>query len=473
MKRSIFIPFALLIATVVTLVTTDAAARAANLPRCGTKITDRFACKKDWTVLVYMEADNDLFPYALWDLYEMEAAPKTGRLAASSARSDLVVEVNGRDQGDLRLFHVEAQQTPFKKKTFEDFASAGFELVKSPMVARYSGTDSSTERRLTRFLKLGAAAYPADHYLVVMWGHGEGWRGRKKSDFGGIGYSETRNSWLRIPALAKALRVFKKETGQAIDLYYADACLMQTAEVLTELAPNVKYLAGTSQIQDYQGYPYRTLMYAINTPALGAPKRDQARSLARLMPKLFKLSYNATNGYQSNQASNESTTRYLTSSSVASEQWLSEVIPSLTKLSGSLGRYFADDPVRRANFTAAIAAVAMLEGQTQDLNLLFGQLRLFIGLDAQRTGPSSLGNELLTDLESAMQSVNRSTLAANFGTLYEFDPDFVTAGVKPSGVSIWLPLSKADFKKRRKDFEISRFYRRTGWSLWLDTLHQD
>ena len=39
--------------------------------RLKTSGIDRSSCYKDWTILVYMAADNDLHPYALWDLEEM------------------------------------------------------------------------------------------------------------------------------------------------------------------------------------------------------------------------------------------------------------------------------------------------------------------------------------------------------------------------------------------------------------------
>ena len=47
--------------------------------RCQTVTpSDRTACYKDWTVLIYMAADNDLFPYAQLNLYEMEAQESGG-----------------------------------------------------------------------------------------------------------------------------------------------------------------------------------------------------------------------------------------------------------------------------------------------------------------------------------------------------------------------------------------------------------
>lgn len=54
----------------------------------------RDGCEKDWTVLVYMAADNSLFPYALMDLYEMEAAFKSRNVAGSTLKTDLLVQVD-------------------------------------------------------------------------------------------------------------------------------------------------------------------------------------------------------------------------------------------------------------------------------------------------------------------------------------------------------------------------------------------
>ncbi|MCJ8276123.1 MAG: hypothetical protein MJK18_04715, partial [Bdellovibrionales bacterium] len=63
-------------------------------------------CFKKWTVLVYMAADNDLSPYSLWDLTEMEAdypiERELGYLrAGSTLTNDLHVDLQNYERQDL------------------------------------------------------------------------------------------------------------------------------------------------------------------------------------------------------------------------------------------------------------------------------------------------------------------------------------------------------------------------------------
>jgi hypothetical protein len=62
----------------------------------------RVDCQKDWTLLVYMAANNDLAPYALWDLYEMEAAFKDPDLAGSGLATDLVVQLEHASENKIQ-----------------------------------------------------------------------------------------------------------------------------------------------------------------------------------------------------------------------------------------------------------------------------------------------------------------------------------------------------------------------------------
>ncbi|MES2963013.1 MAG: hypothetical protein V4760_03920, partial [Bdellovibrionota bacterium] len=89
----------------------------------------RQSCYKDWTVLVYMAADNDLSPYAMWDLYEMEGAFASGRYAGSTMKSDLLVQADTKGPTGIRRFHMfQAPGTkyvvPKGKQDFENFAPA-------------------------------------------------------------------------------------------------------------------------------------------------------------------------------------------------------------------------------------------------------------------------------------------------------------------------------------------------------------
>ncbi len=96
----------------------------------------RDSCEKEWAVLVYMAADNNLFPFALWDLFEMEAAYKTKDRAGSTLKADLIVQVDGTGDADLRRLHIHSGPVAFAEKKRADFEDGSLDDVKSPVIAK-------------------------------------------------------------------------------------------------------------------------------------------------------------------------------------------------------------------------------------------------------------------------------------------------------------------------------------------------
>ncbi len=215
----------------------------------------RGECEKDWTILVYMAADNNLFPFALWDLYEMEAAYRTKDRAGSTPKVDLVVQVDGTAPDDLRRLHIYSGPVQYAPRQKDDFTSATLDDVKSPIIEKLDEKKNDSEkRRLEDFLVWAQEKYPSKNYMVVVWGHGQGWKSypveekaptrllertelpkfpapKPDSRFGGIAFRESSGDWLDIPALRDVLGTFKAITGKRIDIYASDACLMQMLEV--------------------------------------------------------------------------------------------------------------------------------------------------------------------------------------------------------------------------------------------------
>ncbi|MCB0384947.1 MAG: hypothetical protein KDD43_06110, partial [Bdellovibrionales bacterium] len=138
--------------------------------------TQRQNCFKDWTVLVYMAADNDLSPYALADLYEMEADFVSGNYAASTLKTDLIVEVDTADKEGARRFHM--FQSPREYRTdigMPVIRSWDAQTVRSPLVQIVPEDRSDHTERLREFLEWAVTNYPSQHYMVMIWGHGQGW----------------------------------------------------------------------------------------------------------------------------------------------------------------------------------------------------------------------------------------------------------------------------------------------------------
>lgn len=138
------------------------------------KKANRTRCKKRWTVLVYMAADNNLEPYALWDLYEAEAGFESqNRWGASTARTDVLVELDA--QGNTGIVRHHLFQTPFP---YIHGAPTG--PIRSPVAWERDGQWEATSSlpaadSLYDFIRWGVSNYPSEHYMVVVWGHGQGW----------------------------------------------------------------------------------------------------------------------------------------------------------------------------------------------------------------------------------------------------------------------------------------------------------
>jgi hypothetical protein len=144
----------------------------------------RSKCRKPWAIFVYMQADNDLTPFALMDLYEMEAGFSSGSRAnkvGSSLRSDLLVQVDTKLSNITRRIHVFQTDRPFDTKLgVEDFKKFSERDVRSPIISIFNEDENklSPAQNLEDFLSWGVQNYPADHYMVIVWGHGQGWTSR-------------------------------------------------------------------------------------------------------------------------------------------------------------------------------------------------------------------------------------------------------------------------------------------------------
>ncbi|HOX22685.1 MAG TPA: clostripain-related cysteine peptidase, partial [Elusimicrobiales bacterium] len=108
-------------------------------------------------------------------------------------------------------------------------------------------------KHLIDFVKWSKANYPAKNYMLIVWNHGAGWLKNAKNK--GISYDDETNNHITTVQLGQALA----EVG-GVDIYASDACLMQMAEVVAELAPYAKYIVGSEESEGGDGYNYATFL---------------------------------------------------------------------------------------------------------------------------------------------------------------------------------------------------------------------
>lgn len=222
---------------------------------------------KEITVLVYISARNNLALETLKDLDEMEKA-------GSDERINVIAEIN-RIKGEPVFNPFSSVQETLPKEN--DWTGARRIFVKkdleigkinSDILSHEENIDGGDAKRLSDFIKWGKKNFPAKKYFLIAGGHGSGWRGVKPSDKG-IAYDEVSKNHISPKELGDALR-----NAGGVDVYAADACLMQTIEVLYELRGAAKYAVGSQESVPGEGFDYFLLLKELSK------SRAESRAMA-------------------------------------------------------------------------------------------------------------------------------------------------------------------------------------------------
>jgi len=445
----------------------------------------RTECRKNWTVLVYMAADNNLSPYAGWDLYEMEAAfGEVAPRAASTAITDLVVQLDASGNGGVKRFHMFEGKEPYRMRKLADFAP-GFEAkVASPVAMTLPELDSADPANFEEFLAWGMKSYPADHYLVILWGHGEGWTPAPRkhgaaptSPAGGVAFDDTSKTVMNIPALSAVLKNVSTRVleGRPIDVYAADACLMQMVEVTTEFADSVRFAVGSTQIQSLLGLPYRRLLWEINKNSYlslkktAPPTADDAYLLAQMIPSLFRKSLDRTRGLQGRIDGDSA--KSFTSSAVSLADLRRLALPALKNFGEAMDEWLREKPLRALAVQGIVQSGDFIsyEGGARDLSAFLMLVKMAVDQDVEMDASAQAtpaATRLKAAIDVARDSLRESVIASSFGSEYTTaDDKFYLLGYRV--LSTWVPTNPQQFSERVGDFRTSRFYKATNWGAWL------
>ncbi|MES3037132.1 MAG: clostripain-related cysteine peptidase, partial [Bdellovibrionota bacterium] len=202
--------------------------------------------KKKWTMIVFMNGHSNLAQYTDKDINEMEAV-------GSDENRNIVVQwaTESETQTHRMLIKKDADTT----------------TITSPKIESMPRVDMGDYRELQRFLEWAIEKYPAEHYFVDVWNHGNGWMERMPGqafEVNNISYDDISGNSISIPDLALALKAASEKAGKKIDIYGSDACLMAMAEVGSELAPYVETMVGSEEVEPLDGWEYTTFLNAWN-----------------------------------------------------------------------------------------------------------------------------------------------------------------------------------------------------------------
>lgn len=199
---------------------------------------------KAWTILVFLNANNNLDPFSYLNLNEME-------MVGSTDQVNVVVQITHRGANKTLRY--------LMKK------DADSKNVTSPVVETLDKQDMGSHETLSQFIAWGMEKYPAQHYMVDIWNHGSGWEKKASSNIvRGISYDDSTGNHITTPQLGEVLEKAAAKAGDKIELIGYDACLMQMCEVASETAAGAKFQVGSEEVEPGQGWPYDQWLTALN-----------------------------------------------------------------------------------------------------------------------------------------------------------------------------------------------------------------
>ncbi len=246
---------------------------------------------KEWTIMVFMNGKNNLSEYVHSDMNEMETVGSTDKInvVTQSARSYQAPASNPgypggwNDWDNGPVVPHPGWPNPYwndmppmmgrgaATRGVEDWTGVRRYYVTkdtdtavtgSMMLQDMGKVDMGDWNQLVEFGRWAKANYPARHYMLIVWNHGDGWKTKspRSALTRGISYDDETGNGITTVQLGQAL------AGMGgVDIYASDACLMQMAEVIYELKNSAQVMVGSEETEPGAGWDYGAFLSRIKS----------------------------------------------------------------------------------------------------------------------------------------------------------------------------------------------------------------
>lgn len=239
------------------------------------------APRKQWTILLYIQARNNLAPFAIQNLRSLTNV-------GSSQNINFIIQWEQPGQKGVFRYALEGRQIIEKYRNLEEIN------ITKPL------------DRLINAFRWTITQYPSDKVAVLYWNHGLGpidpiWGNplrlltyayhpkiNQKVSIGGIThvsndhhrglmFDEEAKVYMNTGELIKAGHAMKTILGRKLDLIGFDACFMSTIEIWHLLSDFAHIGVGSSDIELATGWHYSGIMQQLQKP--NASAKDLATAI--------------------------------------------------------------------------------------------------------------------------------------------------------------------------------------------------
>lgn len=369
--------------------------------------------EKEWAFLVFLNGHNDLDPYGPMNLNHMETV-------GSTENTHVVVQWASLANQTTKRLYIQKD---------EDLKN-----VTSPVIEELPRVDMGDYRSLVDFVNWAVKKYPAKHYFIDIWNHGNGWvDGKNAAPLRWISHDELSNHRITTPELGVAVGQIAKVIGHRIDLLGTDACLMAMLEVMDEVSDSVEMFVASEEVEPGEGWPYHHFFSEWQRT-----KAQTAAEVGKVLAKEF-VKY-----YQSGELEKSEVTL-----SVVDLRKIGRLKDAVETLSSSLKELAKQNP--KGLLEAAAKALAFEEASYVDIGDL---VKAFESLSPQEF--------VLNDLRAVREALQESVQGVESTPQYQ----------RAMGLSIWWPKGLEEFKENAVHYSQLKFSSKGNWGNLLQVLWQ-
>jgi hypothetical protein len=265
--------------------------------------------KADWTIMVFLNAKNNLEPFSFGNWEQMANVGSTDRV-------HVLVEFG-------RPMHHYSSQFGGWSKTLRFRVTQGLTPTEANATVDLGQVNMGDGAALADFVSWSQATYPAKRYFLVIWNHGQGWRLRGATTVRGPqreryvamrralrGPTGTRGGGMAVPEdmqVNGGIRYVSNDddTGdklynreiqdvlaqmakkKKLDVIGFDACLMAMIETGYALRDTGVVLVGSEELEPGAGWNYERWL----RPLVNDPGAHDASDLGQLLVSAYRDEY--------------------------------------------------------------------------------------------------------------------------------------------------------------------------------------
>ncbi len=215
----------------------------------------KISALKEWTFMVYLDADNNLEEAAIDDMNEME-------MVGSDSDISIIVQIDRIPEYDSSNGDWTGARRYYIAKDISSYT------INSINVQDLGEVNMGSPNTLQDFIGWGKLNYPAQKYALILWDHGSGIMAGNYP--GGVCWDDTNgNDYLTLFEIDSVL----SNPDYSVNLLGFDACLMGAVEVHYQLKDEVDVIIGSEELEPGDGYPYNEILNYLKGNPTATPQQ--------------------------------------------------------------------------------------------------------------------------------------------------------------------------------------------------------